>query len=497
MINLSEILILLPEIIIVSFAFIIIISDLIFGKKIRPSDVACFGMLFSLVILTLIYLQILKVDNVTSVALSKVVSVDKYSLLLKIVVLSLSLSIATVGKELLSNTIKLRSEFWALFMISLSGMMMLTSVSEMITAWVALELTSLPLIGMLSLNKKSYSLEISFKYLILSATSSAVILMGISQLYGLSGSTLFSQIIPLNNALEGRFLFENSSELLIIFALILIISGFSFKIAAFPFFTWVPDVYEGSPSLVTLYLSIVSKIAGFSVLIRFLFESINIDIFSNISLFVALISCISMFYGNIMAIRQNDLKRLFAYSTIAHAGYILIGIASFQIFENAESFPGINSTVFYLISYGITNLTAFLSMIALSRYADSYDVNDFKGLGSHQRYQSIIFSISLISLLGIPATVGFMGKAFIFSGAISNDFFWLASFGIINSLISAYYYMRIVKFLFVDKNEKTFPQIKFNRLRFITSVGATLIIILGLAPFVLLSIVESALNTIL
>ena len=143
----------------------------------------------------------------------------------------------------------------------------------------------------------------------------------------------------------------------------------------------------------------------------------------------------------------------------------MIGIASFQIFENAESFSGINSTVFYLISYGITNLTAFLSMIALSRYADSYDVNDFKGLGSHQRYQSIIFSISLISLLGIPATVGFMGKAFIFSGAISNDFFWLASFGIINSLISAYYYMRIVKFLFVDKNEKTFPQIKFNRFR--------------------------------
>ena len=497
MINLAEILILLPEIIIIFFAFIIIIFDLIFGKKLRPSDIACFGMLFSLIVLLLMYIQILKINDVTSVALSNVVSVDKYSLLLKIVVLSLSLSIAAVGKELLSNTIKLRSEFWALFMISLSGMMMLTSVSEMITAWVALELTSLPLIGMLSLNKKSYSLEISFKYLILSATSSAVILMGISQLYGLSGSTLFSQIVPLNNALEGRFIFENSSELLIIFSLILIISGFSFKIAAFPFFTWVPDVYEGSPSLVTLYLSIVSKIAGFSVLIRFLFESVNIDIFSNISLFIALISCVSMFYGNIMAIRQNDLKRLFAYSTIAHAGYILIGIASFQIFENAESFSGINSTVFYLISYGVTNLTAFLSMIALSRYADSYDINDFKGLGSSQRYQSIIFSISLISLLGIPATVGFMGKAFIFSGAISNNFFWLASFGIINSLISAYYYMRIIKFLFVDKNEKTFPQIKFNSLRLITSIGAVLIIVLGLAPFVLLSIVESALNTIL
>ena len=132
-------------------------------------------------------------------------------------------------------------------------------------------------------------------------------------------------------------------------------------------------------------------------MIRFLFESVNIEVYSNISLFIAIISSISMFYGNIMALRQNDLKRLFAYSTIAHAGYILIGIASLQV--NDASFSGINSTVFYLIAYGITNLTAFLSMISLSRYADSYNMLDFKGIGSAQRYQSIIFSISLIFLI--------------------------------------------------------------------------------------------------
>ncbi|MEE2621102.1 MAG: proton-conducting transporter membrane subunit, partial [Chloroflexota bacterium] len=287
----------------------------------------------------------------------------------------------------------------------------------------------------------------------------------------------------------------DSTQLLIIFSLILIISGFSFKIASFPFFTWVPDVYQGSPSLVTLYLSVVSKIAGFSILIRFLFESVNIEVYSNISLFIAIISSISMFYGNIMALRQNDLKRLFAYSTIAHAGYILIGIASLQV--NDASFSGINSTVFYLIAYGITNLTAFLSMISLSRYVDSYNMLDFKGIGSAQRYQSIIFSISLISLLGIPATVGFMGKAFIFSGAISNDYFWLASFGIINSLISAYYYMKVIKIIFVEKSDKSFPEITFPRLKVITTIGAILIIVLGLAPVALLSIVESALNTII
>lgn len=496
MINLNEILIIIPEIIIVGFALIILISDLIFGNKFRSSDIASVGIIISLLTAFLIYFEIIKVENISSISLRNVISVDKYSLLLKIVVLFLSLSIATVGKELISNTLKLRSEFWALLMISLSGMMILTSVTEMITAWVALELTSLPLIGMLSLNKKKYSLEISFKYLILSATSSAIILMGISQLYGLSGSTIFNGIIPLKEALDGRYIFENSSQLLIIFSLILIISGFSFKIASFPFFTWVPDVYQGSPSLVTLYLSVVSKIAGFSVLIRLLFESLNFDIYSDISLFIAIISCISMFYGNIMALRQTNLKRLFAYSTIAHAGYILIGIASLQTNSDNSSFSGINSTVFYLIAYGITNLTAFLSMISLSKFANSYNMNDFKGLGGFQKYQSIIFSISLISLLGIPATVGFMGKAFIFSGAISNDYFWLASFGIINSLISAYYYMKIVKILFVDKNENSFPEISFPRLKVVTSIGAILILILGLAPSGLLSIVESALNTI-
>ena len=242
MINFNEILSLTPEIIIVFFAFIIIIIDLILGKKVRPSDIASIGIASSLIFTILMYSNIIKFEDNFSSPYSSVISIDKYSMLFKIVILLLSLSISTVGKELLSKSIKLRSEFWGLFMISLSGMMMLTSSSEMITAWVALELTSLPLIGMLSLNKKSHSLEISFKYLILSATSSAIILMGISQLYGLSGSTLFSEIIPLGNSLNGRFLFEDSSQLLLIFSVILIISGFSFKIASFPFFTWVPDV---------------------------------------------------------------------------------------------------------------------------------------------------------------------------------------------------------------------------------------------------------------
>ena len=497
MISFNEILLILPEMIVVGFALIILLSDLAFGSKFRSSDIASLGIISSLLISILLFYGVIKINDISSISILNVISIDKYSLLLKIVVLFLSLSITTVGKEVISDSLKLRSEFWTLFMISLSGMMILTSVTEMITAWVALELTSLPIIGMLSLNKKSYSLEISFKYLILSATSSAIILMGISQLYGLSGSTFFNGIMPLKDAIVGRFIFEDSTQLLIIFSLILIISGFSFKIASFPFFTWVPDVYQGSPSLVTVYLSVVSKIAGFSILIRFLFESVNIDIYSNISLFIAIISCISMFYGNIMALRQNDLKRLFAYSTIAHAGYILIGIASLQLSNNDSSFSGINSAVFYLISYGITNITAFLSMISLSRYVNSYNMLDFKGLGSFQKYQSIIFAISLISLLGIPATVGSMGKAFIFSGAVSNDYFWLASFGIINSLISAYYYMKIVKILFVDKNDISFPDITFPRLKVVTTLGAVLIIILGLAPFVLLSIVESALNTIL
>ena len=156
MINLNEILIIIPEIIIVGFALIILISDLIFGNKFRSSDIASVGIIISLLTAFLIYFEIIKVENISSISLRNVISVDKYSLLLKIVVLFLSLSIATVGKELISNTLKLRSEFWALLMISLSGMMILTSVTEMITAWVALELTSLPLIGMLSLNKKKY-----------------------------------------------------------------------------------------------------------------------------------------------------------------------------------------------------------------------------------------------------------------------------------------------------------------------------------------------------
>ena len=217
MISLNEILLITPELFIVGFSLIILLSDLIFGSKFRSSDIASLGILASLIITILLFLGVIKINDISSISILNIISVDKYSLLLKIVVLLLSFSISTVGKEVISDTLKLRSEFWTLFMISLAGMMMLTSITEMITAWVALELTSLPLIGMLSLNKKRYSLEISFKYLILSATSSAIILMGISQLYGLSGSTFFNSIMPLKDALGGRFIFEDSTQLLIIF----------------------------------------------------------------------------------------------------------------------------------------------------------------------------------------------------------------------------------------------------------------------------------------
>ena len=497
MITLNDILLLSPEIVLTIGAFVVIIVDLFYSKKSFSAVITSLFLAISAVLSVALTANLISYNDPSGLSIINVLSIDKYSLFLKSLILLSGLSISLCGINLLSKELKSKGEFWALFLISITGMTLLTSTTEMITAWVALELTSLPVIGMLALNQRKYSLEVALKYLILSATSSAIILMGIAYIYGVSGSTFFSEISMLETALSGKFFFKDPSSILILFGLILVVSGASFKIASFPFFSWVPDVYQGAPTIVTIYLSVVSKIAGLSIIIRILFDSINSSMINEWAIYISIMAAVSMTVGNVMALRQSNIKRLFAYSTIAHAGYILVGLASSEPDSlNSSNFAGIQSSVFYIVAYAITNLTAFLSVLSISKEINSFSIEKYKGVGIKLRFQSIILSIALISLLGIPATIGFMGKAFIFSSAISNNLMWLALIGILNSVISAYYYIRIIKLMFIDTSEDQRPETYSGDLntRIITSFGAILILMFGLAPAMLLGIVEGVVN---
>lgn len=497
MINLNDILLLSPEITLVIGTFVVIIVDLFSPKKSYSAIFTSIFLAISSILAISMVSNLISYNDASGLSIINVLSIDKYSLFLKSLILVSGLSISVCGINLLSEELKSKGEFWALFLVSITGMSLLASVTEMITAWVALELTSLPVIGMLALNQRKYSLEVSLKYLILSATSSAIILMGIAYIYGVSGSTFFNEISTIETSLSGKYLFKYSTNILLLFGALLLVSGASFKIASFPFFSWVPDVYQGAPTIVTIYLSVVSKIAGFSIIIRILFDAINSSMISEWAIYLAIMAAVSMTFGNVMALRQSNIKRLFAYSTIAHAGYILVGLASSEPDGlNSGNLAGIQATVFYLVAYAITNLTAFLSILSISREINSFDIEEYKGVGIRARYQSIILAISLISLLGIPATIGFMGKAFIFTSAISNNLMWLALLGILNSVISAYYYIRIIKLMFIDSSEDQTSKTANSDLntRVITSFGAVLIIAIGLAPVMLLGIVESVVN---
>ena len=499
MILLSEILLLLPEITLLLFAFVILFTDMFTNKQNIGPTIASFGVGISALSVLLMYLGLFGSTETSSLALANIISVDHYSLFFKLVMLIVALSLCLCSISLFDEDVKSRGEFWTLFLLSLIGMIMLPSTTEMITTWVALELTSLPIVGMLALSEKKYSLEVALKYLVLGATSSAIILMGIAYLYGITGSTFFSDIASVTTGqIESRYFSSGSTNLLLLFSVILLVAGVSFKIASFPFFSWVPDVYQGAPTLVTIYLSVVSKIAGFAILIRILFEAVNRSSASDWAFFIAIMSLISMILGNIMAIRQVDIKRLFAYSTIAHAGYILIGVASIKSSASIENnLLGLQSTIFYLVAYAVTNLTGFLCILSISEKIKSTAIEDFSGIGFSLKSQAVILSISLISLLGIPTTIGFMGKAFIFSSAISNGFYWLAIAGIVNSIISAYYYVRIIKIMFIDEPKDSHTIVRSNDIYslVVTSLGVVIIFIIGLAPVILLDIVESVVNS--
>jgi NADH-quinone oxidoreductase subunit N len=334
-----------------------------------------------------------------------------------------------------------RGEFYLLLLISTIGMILMASSADLVMLFLAIETTAIPLYilaGFLKTDKKST--EAGFKYFLFGAMTSAILLYGFSLIYGFTGTTNIYEITEM-------VVIGEVGLALAIGTLILVMVGFGFKISIVPFHFWAPDVYEGAPTPVAGFLSTASKAAGFAVLMRVL-----MTVYSDPAvipywvIIMAALSVFSMTLGNGLALAQKNIKRLLAYSSIAHAGYALIGIA-------ALSELGLAATVFYLIAYVVTNLAAFGAVAAFWRSSGSDEIADYAAVSRRSPTLALIMLVAFLSLAGMPPLGGFVGKFLVFAAAVNTGLVWLAIIGVLNAIIGLYYYLIVLKVVYLYRSE--------------------------------------------
>jgi NADH-quinone oxidoreductase subunit N len=411
-----------------------------------------------------------------------VMAVDAFAIFFKI------LAIGTVGLVILAAVPYLRGrtpyrgEFYALLIFAALAICLASSAIDLISIYLAMEflsITSYVLAGYLRGDQKSN--EAGLKYFLYGAVASATMLYGMSLLYGASGTT---NLAAIRQALVAG---DQSIQWLAVASIVLLLAGFGFKIVLAPFHQWAPDTYEGAPTPVTAFLSVGSKAAGFAILMRVLITALY-DFRWNIGWlsFLMALSIISMILGNLIALRQTNIKRMLAYSSIAQAGYILIGFICLPDTMVNTSFYGINGTLFYLFAYLFTNLAVFTAVIAYESATNSTEIGDYKGLVKRSPVLAGVLLVALLSLAGVPGTAGFIGKFMVFGAALQLNIwqtYALAIVGIVTSVVAAFYYLNVVRHVFFEPAEEGAPAVHvpagLKAGLAVTTVG---ILVVGLYP---------------
>ena len=354
------------------------------------------------------------------------------------------------------------------------GMMVMISSNDLMVFYMGLELQSLALYVLATFNRDQLkSSEAGLKYFVLSALSSGLLLYGCSLIYGFSGSTNFDVI---SSQL-------NSSEYVLTFGIVFILVGLAFKISAVPFHMWAPDVYEGSPTSVTLFFTMVPKIAALTVFIRFLYVPF-LNLIDQWQMIIIFLSIASMLFGAVAAIGQTNIKRLIAYSSIGHIGYTLAGLAT-------GSNEGIQSSIIYITIYVIMNLALFSCLLMLKRNNEYYEnIEDLSGLSKNHPLLSLSLLIILFSLAGIPRLAGFFAKFYIFTAVIEQSMYFLAIVGLLSTVIAAFYYLRIIKIIYFDKEKEKYDSDHSLWLKFSLTFSTILILLYFIFPSQLIEVVS-------
>jgi NADH-quinone oxidoreductase subunit N len=368
--------------------------------------------------------------------------------------------------------------------------MLMAATAELISIYMALELTSISLYVLAGFLKDPKSTEASLKYLLLGAVASAVLLFGMALVFGFTGKTQLGEIARVIQTLSLSGVLASPG---LILGMVLMVAGFGFKIAAIPFHMWVPDVYEGAPTPITAYLSVASKAAGFAIILRVFYSAFGLPSWLSLDwgLIFAVLAAIGMTLGNIIAIPQTNIKRMLGYSSIAQAGYLMVGLATVGLAPAADV-VGRSGLLFFLASYALTNLGAFIAIIAISNKLDSDLIQDYSGMSRRAPLLALALTLCLISLIGMPPAAGFMAKFYIFGGAVKHGLLWLVVIAVINSVISAYYYLRVVKVMWLGEpaSEERVPS--SWALRFALSISCLGVLLLGIIPGYIMKLAEMA-----
>ena len=463
---------LLPEIVLAATALVVILGDLFLNRKGLLTLISLIGIAASFILTT----TLARHDPQT--IWQGLLAVDGLAILMRLIFLGLSALVIVVSTDYVNRIRGLRGEYHALILLSTLGMMLLSSSTNLITIFVSLELVSVPIYALVGFLKDQRGTESALKYVLLSAINSAILLYGLALIFGFTGATSLSGIAQTVGSLS---ISEIMAQPGLIFGLALTLAGFGFKIAAVPFHMWAPDVYEGSPTPVALFLSAGSKLAGFAVLLRVLSSAFAAPtaVTQGWGLVMAILAAVGMSTGNLLAIPQSNIKRMLAYSGISHSGYMLMAVAAMgKAYEGAPA----SSLLFYMLGFALAEVVAF-AVVAIASQRVGDQIADYAGLGKRAPALAAALTVGLLSLMGIPPAAGFIAKFYVFSQAAEGGLWWLVIIAVLNTVLSAYYYLRVIRLMWQGEPSDSTP-ITVGMASKIALLFTTLAVLaLGIFPF--------------
>ncbi len=469
-----------PIIIVLATAGVIIIADLFVREKRWLAVLSLAGMAGAAG-----YAATFLIRDTRASGFERMLIVDDFSLFFTFLFLGIGGLVTLASVDYVRRMEDRQGEYYALSLLSLGGMILLASTRDLIAIYVSLELVSIPLYALAAFLKDDRSTEAGLKYLLLGAISSATLLYGFAFLYGISGTT------SLDGIADAVAQADEGTRSALILATAFVAAGFGFKMAVVPFQMWAPDVYEGAPTPVTAFLSVGSKAAGFAIVLRVFYEGLGDEFISDDwSMVFAVIAAASMIVGNVVAIQQTNIKRMLGYSSIAQAGYFLVGVAA--ITADQDQTLGASGVLFFLAAYAFTNLAAFIAIIAISSRIGSDKIGDFAGMGRRSPWLAIPLAIGMMSLTGVPPTAGFIAKIYIFYAAVQADLEWLVVIAVVNTVFSAFYYIGVVRAMFVTpaaSEERVGAGLPIGAALGIATVG---VLVFGFIPAPLIDMAEQA-----
>jgi NADH-quinone oxidoreductase subunit N len=481
----------IPEITLAVFAILVILLDLGVRDKTWLRSVSLSGLVIASGVSVAMW------GGNYNPIFNNMLAVDNFAMFFKVLFAGIAFLVILSTADYAKKFERFQGEYYALILLSTLGMMLMAATTDLISLYLSVELTSISLYVLVGFLKDKKSTEASLKYLLLGAIASAVLLYGMALVFGLTGETQLGAIANVIQAMPLDSILDSPALLM---GIVMLIAGFGFKIAAVPFQMWVPDVYEGAPTPITAYLSVGSKAAGFAIIIRvfvsaFITHGINL---ANWGMIFAVLAVITMIVGNVAAIPQTNIKRMLGYSSIAQAGYLIVGLAAIRVMPIWSSFfvdqSAKSGVLFFLASYALTNLGAFIAIIIISNKINSDNIADYSGMGKRAPLLALALTLCLISLIGMPPAAGFMAKFYIFRAAVVNDMLWLVIIAVLNSVISAYYYLRVVKVMWLGEPASTEKVPSSGAPRFALFICCLGVLLLGIIPGLVMKLAEIAGN---